>query len=155
MLSLTRVVAAKPVAQIEARHGQFCVVLDSIVLWAAPTHEQAQSFLHAYHPVAHFMNFDRVTECAMIWLLEDRLSNTVTHYEPQDYRRIRAQRTRAKKGLLSAVATKQAIQWQMGGDRYRVRLSDGTFTYIAGASENEEITNLLRRLVDPTAEWVA
>lgn len=76
-------------------------------------------------------------------------------YEWKDYRRIVSQRSRALKAFRFAASVGAAhLDYDAKG-----RLtwsSDGTSCdYVVGQSSNEEITNLLRRLVNPESKWVS
>jgi hypothetical protein len=74
-------------------------------------------------------------------------------YDPKDYGRIKRQRLSARNAVryihMSGVSAERLEQ--AGG----VRLDIANCTYTVGQSENEEITNLLRRIVDPEAKWLS
>lgn len=106
-------------------------------------------------PVRDFAQSACVTHHACLWLLAQRLWNG-GNYGRADWHRLRAQRTRARTRL-SLAAWRDgplALAWGIG-DRLRVRFDTGAFEYIAGQSENEELTNLMRRLVNPSAPYVS
>lgn len=96
-----------------------------------------------------------IATAAVLWLLDQRMSGG-PNYHAADWRRIRQQRTRARQALSYAAAVKGAetLHWHAIGSRLVVCFKDGTFDYQVGQSANEELTNLMRVLVDADAEHV-
>lgn len=82
-------------------------------------------------------------------LLRDRLENY--GYDRKSWGRIRGQRYRARVAVRPYLGIPRALHWQT----FSGRLNLETGRYIVGQSSNEEITNLLRRLVNPEAPWVS
>ena len=107
-----------------------------------------------YVPVSrHAAKSKCVADSAVMWLLNQRMTDY--GYSATDWNRIRAQRTRARKAM-SLATLKGSVNLAWGcSERFMVRFSDGQFDYQVGQSENEELTNLMRRLVNPTAGWMS
>jgi len=89
---------------------------------------------------------------ALNYLLSDRCANY--GYDWKAFRLISNQRSRARRNARHAAA----LHWNALSDRLHAEtLADGTIRveYVVGQSSNEEITNVLRRLVNPEARWVS
>ncbi len=82
------------------------------------------------------------------YLLSDRCANY--GYDWAMFRNVCQQRYRAKQGIKNA---KNPLQWDKAPLAHR--LNWDTMDYTVGQSSNEEITNLLRQLVNPNAQWVS
>lgn len=91
-------------------------------------------------------------------LMRDRCSNY--GYDHTAWRRISNQRSRAR--LAVRILTEngkhpERLNWHAAGDRLTFERHPHTGLwschYVVGQSSNEEITNLLRRLVNPEAKW--
>lgn len=85
-------------------------------------------------------------------LLNSKCSNY--GYDYKDFKRISSQRSKARKEFLNFAS------WNMSTLIERVQIEsrvqtgiNGELHYIVGQSANEEITNLMRRLVNPKAKW--
>ena len=88
------------------------------------------------------------------WLLSDRLSNY--GYDWPDYRRLIAQRARARAAVrrISCYGhAPDALAWDDVGSRLIV--DDRRPDYCVGQSSNEEITNVLRTLARVRGGWVS
>jgi hypothetical protein len=111
-----------------------------------------------YRPVSYVCPDDEKTATAVVmWLLAQKLSGSGNYHE-KDWRRIRQQRTNARQGLsLRAMWVGPSnLAWGVSS-RLVVRMVDGVLDidYQTGQSENEELTNIMRRLVKPEAEYLA
>lgn len=80
-------------------------------------------------------------------------------YAPTDWRRIQAQRVRAKNAVSSLFMhnPEQFLinvnkEWQ---SNRRLDLDLQGFTYTVGQIDNEEITNILRRIANPNSKWAS
>ncbi len=88
------------------------------------------------------------------YLLADRCENY--GYDWKLFRNICQQRYRARKALRCFMAWDLAIKslnWERAPLAHRINWD--TMDYTVGQSSNEEITNLLRQLVNPNAQWVS
>lgn len=100
-----------------------------------------------------------VKEAIFKLLFNARLSNYGYGYTA--WNRISKQRQRAKAATVRlgyANWTAENVAWALRNGRLIVKVEDdGTHKaeYIVGQSENEEFTNLLRRLINPAANWVS
>ncbi len=91
------------------------------------------------------------------YLMGERCSNY--GYDSTSWRRVSNQRSRAR--LAARILTEngkhpERLNWHAAGERLTFKRADnGTWAvhYVVGQSQNEEITNLLRRLVNPDAKW--
>lgn len=81
-------------------------------------------------------------------LLRDRLENY--GYDRTSWRRIQAQRCRAKQALRPYLGCPLSLHWESCSSRLNLQTGE----YVVGQSSNEEITNVLRRLVNPEAPCV-
>jgi hypothetical protein len=94
---------------------------------------------------------------ALNYLLSDRCLNY--GYDWKAFRLISNQRSRARRAIRkNYIGIPSALHWGALSDRLQAEtLADGTIRveYVVGQSSNEEITNVLRRLVDPEARWVS
>lgn len=93
---------------------------------------------------------------ALQYLLADRCSNY--SYDWKDFRRISSQRSRARKAARRFLECPYDLHWDAIGTRLTITdRPNGSYTiqYVTGQSSNEEITNVLRRLVNPEARWVS
>lgn len=109
-----------------------------------------------WQPVSRFASdSDLVAQPVVLWLLAQKLHNG-GNYGWKDWRRIRQQRTKARERLSAAamIGGSTKLAWGIGS-RLVVRFSDSEIDYQTGQSDNEEITNIMRRLVNPCAEWAA
>lgn len=81
-------------------------------------------------------------------LLGDRLENC--GYDRKDWKRIRDQRSRAQRAI-------RRFNGDLAWDAAPLfgRIDWDTMSYTAGQSSNEEITNLLRQLINPDCNWVS
>ena len=84
------------------------------------------------------------------YLLSDRCSNY--GYDYRMFRRISNQRYRARLAIRKQGGVASEA-WDKAPLSYR--LDWDTMSYTVGQSSNEEITNLLRQLVNPNASWVS
>lgn len=92
-------------------------------------------------------------------LLSDRLENY--GYDYRDWKRLVQQRYRAKRELKLAIGHGsnghslhlEGLAWDQLTSRITVK--DGRAEYVVGQSSNEEITNVMRQLVNPLAPWVS
>jgi hypothetical protein len=89
-------------------------------------------------------------------------------YDYRDFKRISSQRSKARKALLNQVSSfgfesiKANLVQEARIQFMRFKIIDGnkipTFErgicYMVGQSSNEEITNLMRRLVNSQSKWV-
>lgn len=89
------------------------------------------------------------------FLTGDRMENY--GYSYQDWNRIRSQRQRAKNALWKiGYGNIPAANWsRILWDGRLMVTPEGEVSYTTGQSSNEEITNLMRRLVNPNAKWVS
>lgn len=86
-------------------------------------------------------------------LLTSRTSNY--GYDYRDFKRISSQRSKARKELEYFFYYNPATVLERLSQESRVQLdASDKLSYVAGQSGNEEITNLMRRLVNPKAKWV-
>src|SRR5688500_2121013 len=100
------------------------------------------------------------------YLMRHRLSNY--GYEVKDWRRITSQRQRVKRAIrrlldkchakgvpptLLDYVLEHKFHWHTLPSRITVHA--GVADYVVGQSANEEITNIMRRLLNPDAEWVS
>lgn len=102
------------------------------------------------HKPSQFTPAEQVA--ALNYLLADRCANY--GYDWKAFRRISAQRSAARKAAWHA----SMLHWDCLSDRLQAEtLPDGSIRveYVVGQSSNEEITNALRRLVNPEARWVS
>ena len=97
-------------------------------------------------------------------LLADRLENY--GYDWKDFRRLIRQRYEAKKAFKIALGGLSAKSWNepfcnidslnfddiLGG---RLCVYNGMPEYITGQSNNEEITNAMRQLVNRESKWIS
>lgn len=95
---------------------------------------------------------------ALQYLLSDRCSNY--GYDWQMFRRICSQRTRARKAARRFLECAYDLHWHAIGSRLTCEQNPAApggyhVDYVVGQSSNEEITNVLRRLVNPEARWVS
>jgi hypothetical protein len=96
------------------------------------------------------------------YLLADRLENY--GYDWKDFRRLSNQRARARLALRQVTGHfaghcwVDSLAWEQCSSRLMLESHNGrpcAITYIVGQSGNEELTNLMRRLVNPKAGWVS
>ena len=95
-----------------------------------------------------------VKSAVFFMLIESRMSNY--GYSRTDYSRISAQRQRAKIKLYQTGYSNIEIKNFLQNNRVEVFVdSHGLYyaDYVTGQSNNEEITNVIRRLVKPNAVW--
>lgn len=92
------------------------------------------------------------------YLMKDRTANY--GYDHRCFRRVSNQRSRARqavKVLTENGRYPERLNWHAVGDRltFSQNPNNGRWSahYVVGQSQNEEITNLLRRLVNPDASW--
>ncbi len=90
-------------------------------------------------------------ETMLFWLLAQRCENY--GYDWKMFRNISQQRYRARKAMQTYLACAYSLDWERAPLAYR--LNWDTMDYTCGQSQNEEITNLLRQLVNPNAQWVS
>lgn len=92
-------------------------------------------------------------EALLAYLLRDRLANY--GYDWRDFRRLRDQRHKARKAVNRFVAEHgvAALHWARAPLAYRIDWREPGYT--TGQSQNEELTNLLRQLVNPSAKWLS
>ena len=95
---------------------------------------------------------------ALSYLLRDRCGNY--GYDYAAFRRISAQRTRARQAVkrFANTAVVCDLHWETVSDRLTCKMGADLCWqahYIVGQSSNEEITNVLRRLANPDAQWVS
>jgi hypothetical protein len=86
-------------------------------------------------------------------LLANRCDNY--GYIWKDFRRISNQRSKARTEFRSFVKYFTGTLIERIEQESRIQLENGKLTYIVGQSSNEEITNLMRRLVNPKDKWVS
>jgi hypothetical protein len=100
-----------------------------------PTPEQARKMLRA--------------------LMRDRLENY--GYDYRAWRRLQAQRQRAKQSVQAVSFDLDQVDWATAFERAPLgnRVDWERGSYVVGQSSNEEITNLLRQLVNPSSKWVS
>ena len=86
-------------------------------------------------------------------LLDDRCQNY--GYDWKVFRRISNQRSRARQDVKKVIhfGGVAGLYWDTLPSR--VVVENGTASYTVGQSSNEEITNILRRLINPNAKWVS
>ncbi len=86
-------------------------------------------------------------------LLQSRLENY--GYEYKAFRRLQGQRQAAKRAVRLAAAELGAenLAWDKAPLAHRIDWEN--LSYTVGQSSNEEVTNLLRQLVNPEARWVS
>lgn len=97
-----------------------------------------------------------VKSAVFFMLIESRMSNY--GYSRTDYSRISAQRQRAKIKLYQTGYSNIKIENFLQNNRVEIFVdSYGLYyaDYVTGQSNNEEITNVIRRLVKPNAVWQA
>lgn len=97
-----------------------------------------------------------VKSAVFFMLIESKMSNY--GYSRTDYSRVSAQRQRAKIKLYQKGYSNIKIENFIQNDRVEIFVdSYGLYyaDYITGQSNNEEITNVIRRLVKPNAVWQA
>lgn len=82
------------------------------------------------------------------YLLANRCSNY--GYDWRMFRRISNQRSRARRAIRHFTGD---LAWDVAPLSYRLNWDRTSYT--VGQSSNEEITNLLRQLVDPNAGWLS
>lgn len=100
---------------------------------------------------------EQAARAAYDMLMSNRCSDY--GYDHTSWRRITNQRSRAR--IAVRILTEngkhpERLNWHCAGDRLTfTRKDNGTWAchYVVGQSQNEEITNLLRRLVNPEAKW--
>lgn len=85
------------------------------------------------------------------YILADRTSNY--GYDWKAFRRIVRQRSNARKALASWQDCPETLNWNEADPSGRIDWQK--MHYVVGQSSNEEITNLLRRLVNPEAAWLS
>lgn len=85
-------------------------------------------------------------------LLADRCSNY--GYDWRAFRRISNQRSRARKAVRYSHV--RELNWGASFlSRVQICARTGQVHYVVGQSANEEITNALRQLKNPSAKWVS
>ncbi len=86
-------------------------------------------------------------------LLQSRLENY--GYDYRAWRRLQGQRQAAKRAVRYAAAELgvENLAWDKAPLAHRIDWEN--LSYTVGQSANEEITNLLRQLVNPNARWVS
>lgn len=152
----------RPIAIYDASLGRVTLPDGTLLwtdVWGDPAHSgnaglTVDKLTTQWRRVDAYSESECVTHHAVLWLLSRHLHNG-GNYSGQAWRRIRAQRTRARASL-SLKAWRDgplSLAWGIGG-RLMVRFDTGDFTYHVGQSENEELTNVMRRLVDPSAHYV-
>lgn len=94
-------------------------------------------------------------DAVLAWLLSHRLSNY--GYDTRSWRRLQAQRSRAKRELRTVLQTRSVrdLAWNSAPLARRIQWEPGVPRYVTGQSQNEELTNLMRQLVNPEAPWVS
>lgn len=101
---------------------------------------------------------DDAARAAYEYLMSARCSDY--GYDHTSWRRITNQRSRAR--IAVRILTEngkypERLNWHAAGDRLTFERHPHTGAwscdYVVGQSQNEEITNLLRRLVNPEAKW--
>lgn len=85
------------------------------------------------------------------YLLADRTSNY--GYDWQAFRRIVKQRSLARKALAAWQDCPETLKWKAADPSGRIDWNK--MHYVVGQSSNEEITNLLRQLINPDAPWLS
>lgn len=95
---------------------------------------------------------------AVLWLLEQRLVALAAYPSDTDRNRVRRQRTRARQALAMATAqrTPLGLFWPMVGDALLASVNQGgqlELCVSTRTSENEALTNIMRRLVDASSDW--
>ena len=85
------------------------------------------------------------------YLLADRCENY--GYDWKMFRNVSQQRYRARKAMRPYMGCVESLKWDSAALAHR--LNWDTMDYTVGQSSNEEITNLLRQLVNPNAQWVS
>lgn len=89
-------------------------------------------------------------------LLNDRCSNY--GYDYRDFKRVSSQRSKARKELEYFFYYNPATVLERIEQESRIQLEsvngESRLSYNVGQSGNEEVTNLMRRLVNPKAKWV-
>ena len=103
-------------------------------------------------------------------LVSERCSNY--GYDYKDFRRISSQRSKARKEFIRFATYNMGTVIERISSESRIQLENVKVTrlsengskivsieprlvYVVGQSQNEEITNLMRRLVNPKATWLS
>jgi hypothetical protein len=101
---------------------------------------------------------NNITTSHVLVLVKDLLSEKCSNYgyDYKDFKRISSQRSKARKNFLDFATWNIATLTERVRHENRIQqsTSDGSLYYVVGQSANEEITNLMRRLVNPKARWV-
>ena len=91
------------------------------------------------------------------WLCADKLVG-LGQYDVRTCNRLRRARTRARRELLDKVARLgvACLAWHTITDRFTSSWIDGAwdFHFAPQSDRNTELTNVIRRLVDPDATWL-
>lgn len=92
-------------------------------------------------------------------LIHYLFSYTMTNYgyDVTSWSRIIAQRSRAKAQVSTLLLKdKEELMANINNEwmtNSRLSIVNGKFNYTVGQSANEEITNIIRRLANPSAKW--
>lgn len=95
-------------------------------------------------------------------LLSDRLENY--GYDWRDFQRLMRQRYQAKKAFKQAIGYENKLMgsfWCIDGISFdnilggRLCIYNGNAEYITGQSNNEEITNAMRQIVNRKSKWLS
>lgn len=117
----------------------------------------------AWQPVSLLApHSDLIAQPVVLWLLAQRMDGT--GYTASDFRKLRAQRTRARERLSAAamINGSKSLAWgcakevevDFSTSNIRMRTSGYDPKGSALTYDQRSMTNIMRRLVNPCAEWV-